>query len=358
MEIWNGKDDLLLEGCLQELHDRQSAWEHDAAEPLAGAFVATVVEDVLAHHALDPPYAVDWLIRAAAVAPTDGRVPSLTASCPDEATTWLNDLYNTYRFEPPHGACAFCAAQQAWQAAQDARPSPPLPAPDQPRATPVDVASGPATTEGGTGAGAPDVADGPAPRTHTTRQAAEHATPRAGDEPAGHGATAWSATGDGPTRVVPAAYHGTSPDAVPRICYEGFRLDVREAHARKFGSGIYFSESEKIARGWSADGLSDGGRGNGPVIKVSIGGRIAELDEPALRSGLPQGDFRDFPFLKNDQDTAELRKLLALDHFGAGAALSAAGMFLRNRGYSAMYLKPWREIVVFDPAAIDILEIN
>ncbi|MFJ6636235.1 hypothetical protein ACIQMR_33410 [Streptomyces sp. NPDC091376] len=359
MEIWDGNDDVLLEGCLRELHDRQSIWEHDAGVPLAGMFVAAVVEDVLAQNALGPAYAVDWLVRAAAIAPTSGRVPSLTASCQDEATTWLNDLYNAYRFEPPHGACAFCAARHTRQVAQAACSSPPVPAPDRTCATHVGGGYGTATmAEDGAGAGASEVADGPAPSTLTTRRVAEGAAPGPGDPPATHGATTGPTAGDGPTRVVPVAYHGTHPDAARRIRDEGFRLDVPESNARKFGSGVYFSESEKIARGWSSDVLGGGGRGKGPVIKVSIGGRIAELDEPALRSALPRGDFSGFPFIRNDEDTAELKELLALDHFGAGSALSAAGIFLKNRGYAAMYLKPWREIVVFDPSIIDILDIT
>ncbi|MFK0222908.1 hypothetical protein ACIQWN_32560 [Streptomyces vinaceus] len=157
----------------------------------------------------------------------------------------------------------------------------------------------------------------------------------------------------GPTIDVPVAYHGTSPGAVLRILNDGFTVG-RPSHGRKHGEGVYFALSETTARGWSS---GEQGRGAGPVLEVSIRGPVAFLDETKVRNSMNKADLTHFPFVAGDEDRAEILHLLSGSYAGAGVAVSAAGIYLSRRGYSAMYLHPWREIVVFDMSAITVTRV-
>ncbi|MGP3690648.1 hypothetical protein ACTVZO_39160 [Streptomyces sp. IBSNAI002] len=176
----------------------------------------------------------------------------------------------------------------------------------------------------------------------------------------GHG----SSEGDGEadctvqvrTCTVNAAFHGTTPESANSIRDRGFTVGGRRLHGRRYGDGVYFTENAKTARGYSKAGNE---RGVGPVIEVAVTGKVAWLDERELDAALKRRDLSGFPFAESSEQRAYLLRLLdSQDYEGSTSPMVSVGTFLSQMGYSAMYLHPWKEVVVFDTDAIKLLGVE
>ncbi|MFJ6635881.1 hypothetical protein ACIQMR_31450 [Streptomyces sp. NPDC091376] len=148
-----------------------------------------------------------------------------------------------------------------------------------------------------------------------------------------------------PIKDLVYVFHGTSNDRADSIIHDGFRPGVT-SNGKRYGDGFYFTEAEKTARGWSYDEY--GIKGNGAVIRARISGVIAAVDQPKVDKTVKNGDFSAFPFVESVEDEIRLRKLIKESYPNSGVSESAIGVFLKEKGYSAMHLSPWREIVVFE----------
>ncbi|MFB7294162.1 hypothetical protein [Actinacidiphila glaucinigra] len=156
--------------------------------------------------------------------------------------------------------------------------------------------------------------------------------------------------------VLPFVYHGTTQVRAESILKNGFQDQWFTSNGRRFGDGFYFSEQEKKARIWSRGANLD--KGIGPVIKASIQGRVAFVDEPKLREAVNSGNLNSFPHVANETERVYLQSLLHREYpKGTGLPGAAVAIFLKRKGYSAMYLHPWKEILVFDASAITDITI-
>ncbi|MEU0002697.1 hypothetical protein ABZ069_38070 [Streptomyces microflavus] len=155
------------------------------------------------------------------------------------------------------------------------------------------------------------------------------------------------------------AYHGTTPACAGEISRHGFLLSAQVANGRRYGDGIYFTENEKSARGWSRGDHDNPEKGKGPVFTVSLRGSIADVNEREVSPTLKARDFSRFPFAQTDTEKHRLTELLTSQKYaGSTSPMVSVGTFLREKGYSGMYLRPWKEIIIFDPTTIEIINID
>ncbi|WP_406191844.1 hypothetical protein OG331_47390 [Streptomyces sp. NBC_01017] len=152
-----------------------------------------------------------------------------------------------------------------------------------------------------------------------------------------------------PVKVLDRVFHGTWSRYVDDLLKEGFKPGMSR-NGKRFGDGFYFTESVQSARSWSADDMRV--KGKGPVIAARISGSVAFIDQQKVEQTVKKGDFSEFPFIESAADESRLTELIKSVYAGSGVSESAIGIFLKEKGYSAMYLSPWREIVVFDSAHI------
>ncbi|MBK3589260.1 hypothetical protein JHN49_38560, partial [Streptomyces sp. MBT57] len=155
------------------------------------------------------------------------------------------------------------------------------------------------------------------------------------------------------------AYHGITPARAGEIGRHGFLLSAQVANGRRYGDGVYFTEYEKSARGWSRGDHKNPEKGIGPVVTVSLRGSIADVNEREVSPTLKAVDFSRFPFTQTDAGKHHLAELLASQNYaGSTSPMVSVGTFLREKGYSGMYLRPWKEIIIFAPSTIEIINID